>query len=158
MISLILFDDPQVPNQPDAYEFSIRTPVTPPRWRDFDVELEAGWEAIIAELSKGLLSIRKWPQRVLITVHFQPYVGCASCMRGLLRRRDHGCCFADRPDPQLAARAILTYGYYWYNFMPLARGTAACGYTTILSLFWAAGMPISTRIPKNYQVRSCPMR
>ena len=26
----------KVPSQPDAYEFSIRTPVTPPRWRDFD--------------------------------------------------------------------------------------------------------------------------
>eukprot|EP00983_Pelagomonas_calceolata_P045807 1139884-Pelagomonas_calceolata.AAC.4 len=36
--------------------------------------------------------------------------------------------------------------------MPLARGTAACGYTTILSLFWAAGMPITASIPKDYQV------
>lgn len=26
----------KVPTQPDAYEFSIRTPVTPPRWKDFD--------------------------------------------------------------------------------------------------------------------------
>ena len=26
----------KVPNQPDAYEFSIRTPVTPPRWADFE--------------------------------------------------------------------------------------------------------------------------
>ena len=26
----------KVPSQPDAYEFSIRTPVTPPRWTDFD--------------------------------------------------------------------------------------------------------------------------
>lgn len=26
----------KVPTQPDAFEFSIRTPVTPPRWRDFD--------------------------------------------------------------------------------------------------------------------------
>ena len=52
-----------------------------------------------------------------------------------------------------AAPLILTYGYYWYNFMPLARGTAACGYTTILSLFWAAGMPVTASIPKDYQAR-----
>lgn len=26
----------RVPTQPDAYEFSIRTPVTPPRWKDFE--------------------------------------------------------------------------------------------------------------------------
>lgn len=35
-----------------------------------------------------------------------------------------------------------------YNFMPLARGTAAVGYLTLLSVFLAADMPISTRIPK----------
>jgi len=39
-----------------------------------------------------------------------------------------------------------------YNFMPLARGTAAVGYTTMLGLFWAAGMPITAEIPKDYQV------
>lgn len=36
--------------------------------------------------------------------------------------------------------------------MPLARGTAACGYTFILSLFWAADMPVTVYIPKDYQV------
>ena len=47
-----------------------------------------------------------------------------------------------------AAAAIMKYVYYWYNFMPLARGSAMVGYTTILSLFLAAGMPISAAIPK----------
>lgn len=98
----------KVPNQPDAYEFSIRTPVTPPRWQDFDVELEACWDAVIKALLEG--------------------------------------------DRQEIGRAILTYAYYWYNFMPLARGTAAVGYTTILSLFMAADMPITARIPVDYQV------
>jgi hypothetical protein len=51
------------------------------------------------------------------------------------------------------AGAILCYAYYWYNFMPLARGTAAVGYTTMLALFWAAGMPITQPIPTDYQVR-----
>lgn len=37
--------------------------------------------------------------------------------------------------------------------MPLARGTAACGYTAVLALFRAAGMPITARIPRDYQVR-----
>ena len=43
----------RVPNQPDAYEFSIRTPVTPPRWKDFDVELETAFEGVLAALEKG---------------------------------------------------------------------------------------------------------
>ena len=46
----------------------------------------------------------------------------------------------------------MTYCYYWYNFMPLARGTAAVGYTTMLGLFWGAGMPVTATIPKDYQV------
>lgn len=36
--------------------------------------------------------------------------------------------------------------------MPLARGTAAVGYTMLLALFWAAGMPVVAAIPKDYQV------
>lgn len=36
--------------------------------------------------------------------------------------------------------------------MPLARGTAAAGYTTMLALFWAAGMPVKVTIPTDYQV------
>lgn len=35
-----------------------------------------------------------------------------------------------------------------YNFMPLARGTAAVGYLTLLSVFQAAKMPIEEAIPK----------
>ena len=58
-------------------------------------------------------------------------------------------------DLKAIAQSILVYAYYWYNFMPLARGTAACGYTTVLSLFWAAGMPVTSQIPKEYQVGGC---
>eukprot|EP00879_Flechtneria_rotunda_P018475 GHRR01019379.1.p1 GENE.GHRR01019379.1~~GHRR01019379.1.p1 ORF type:complete len:374 (+),score=188.43 GHRR01019379.1:48-1169(+) len=98
----------KVPNQPDAVEFSIRTPVTPPRWKEFDAELEYGWERLINAMISG--------------------------------------------NKAATAAAILCYGYYWYNFMPLARGTAAVGYTTMLGLFWAAEMPITQPIPKDYQV------
>lgn len=30
-----------------------RTPVTPPRWKEFDAELEAGWERIINAFLSG---------------------------------------------------------------------------------------------------------
>lgn len=46
------------------------------------------------------------------------------------------------------AHAALTYVYYWYNFMPLARGTAVTGYITLLAIFLAADMPITSFIPK----------
>ncbi|KAG1663031.1 hypothetical protein FOA52_005723 [Chlamydomonas sp. UWO 241] len=96
------------PSQPNGYEFSIRTPVTPPRWADFDVELAAAWEEVLDAM------------------------------------------VAD--DKPRTAHAIMRYAYYWYNFMPLARGTAACGYTTMLALFWAAGMPVTAAIPPETQV------
>ena len=51
-------------------------------------------------------------------------------------------------DPPGTAQSILTFAYFWYNFMPLARGTAAAGYILILSMFLAAGMPVSASIPK----------
>ena len=51
-------------------------------------------------------------------------------------------------DKPRIAMAVLTYCYYWYNFMPLARGTAVCGYITLLAMFVAADMPITAKIPK----------
>ena len=51
-------------------------------------------------------------------------------------------------DKALIAKKILTFVFYWYNFMPIARGTAVCGYITLLSLFDAAGIPVTTPIPK----------
>ncbi|KAL3144958.1 hypothetical protein ABBQ32_003464 [Trebouxia sp. C0010 RCD-2024] len=98
----------KVPTQPDAFEFSIRTPVTPPRWKDFEQEFQELWEGLMQALAA-----------------------------------EH------KP---LIAHAALTYVYYWYNFMPLARGTAVTGYITLLAIFLAADMPITAFIPKNYQV------
>ncbi|KAL5706923.1 hypothetical protein ACHQM5_025029 [Ranunculus cassubicifolius] len=47
---------------------------------------------------------------------------------------------------------ILTMTYYWYNFMPLSRGTAIVGYTVLLGLFLAANMEITQNIPQGLQV------
>ena len=51
-------------------------------------------------------------------------------------------------DAPSTAESILTFAYFWYNFMPLARGTAAAGYICILGLFLAAGIPVIASIPK----------
>ena len=62
-------------------------------------------------------------------------------------------------DPRRIADAALRYAYNWYNFMPLARGTAVVGYITLLALFLAAAMPITARIPKVQPCgRSCVVR
>ncbi|XVF17569.1 hypothetical protein REPUB_Repub10bG0134700 [Reevesia pubescens] len=48
--------------------------------------------------------------------------------------------------------AILRMTYYWYNFMPLSRGTAAVGFIVLLGLFLAANMEFTGSIPKGLQV------
>ncbi|OWM82121.1 hypothetical protein CDL15_Pgr001695 [Punica granatum] len=48
--------------------------------------------------------------------------------------------------------AILRITYYWYNFMPLSRGTAAVGFVVLLGLLLAANMEFTGSIPKGLQV------
>jgi hypothetical protein len=42
---------------------------------------------------------------------------------------------------------ILTIAFYWYKFMPLSRGTAACGFISIIAMFLAVGIKIDTNVP-----------
>ncbi|CAI7847782.1 unnamed protein product [Closterium sp. NIES-54] len=51
-------------------------------------------------------------------------------------------------------RAVLRLAYYWYNFMPLARGTAMVGYVVALALFLAAQLQVTATIPPKLQF--CP--
>ncbi|XP_077214890.1 tetratricopeptide repeat (TPR)-like superfamily protein [Tasmannia lanceolata] len=48
--------------------------------------------------------------------------------------------------------SILKLTYYWYNFIPLSRGTAAVGYVVLLGLFLAANMEVTGSIPQGAQV------
>ncbi|TVU13165.1 hypothetical protein EJB05_40697 [Eragrostis curvula] len=48
--------------------------------------------------------------------------------------------------------AILRMTYYWYNFMPLSRGSAVVGYVVLLGLFLAANMDVTASIPAGVQV------
>jgi len=90
-------------------EFSIRTPVTPPRWAAFEVELAGAYAAVVEAV----------------------------------RARD---------DPAGAGAAALRLGFYWFAFMPLARGSAAVGCVLVLASLAAAGVPGSTPPPPGVQV------
>lgn len=96
------------PSQPNSFEFSIRTPVTPDRWEQYDEELSTLFDNLIEALSK--------------------------C------------------DEKEAIDTTLRFAYYWYNFMPLARGSAVCGYILILGSFLAMGKEIQASIPEHCQV------
>ncbi|MED6192213.1 Suppressor of RPS4-RLD 1 [Stylosanthes scabra] len=48
--------------------------------------------------------------------------------------------------------AILRMTYYWYNFMPLSRGSAVVGLVVMLGLLLAANMEFTGSLPQGLQV------
>lgn len=92
---------------PEGYEFSIRTPGTPPRWIDYALELDYVFD-------KYLEAARRTPT-----------------------------------DVEEVSKWVLTLAFYWYNFMPLARGTAATGYVAVMGLFLGAGIKLNSKIPES---------
>lgn len=48
--------------------------------------------------------------------------------------------------------AILRMTYYWYNFMPLSRGSAVVGFVVMLGLLLAANMEFTGKIPQGLQL------
>ena len=90
-----------------GFEYAIKTPCTPTRWRDYDAELKHAFDMLTSEI------------------------------------RNNGTKIYEH---------ILNMTFYWYNFMPISRGTAACGYIVMLACFLAIGKRITSKIPKDVQV------
>ncbi|KAL0343526.1 UNVERIFIED_CONTAM: Suppressor of RPS4-RLD 1, partial [Sesamum angustifolium] len=99
-----------------GHDFAIRTPCTPSRWEDFEVEMTSAWEALC-----------------------EAYCG-----------ENYGS--TDFDVLENVRRAILRMTYYWYNFMPLSRGTAVVGFVVLLGLLLAANMEFTGSIPEGVQV------
>ncbi|KAL7141472.1 hypothetical protein ABFS83_08G055300 [Erythranthe nasuta] len=99
-----------------GYDFAIKTPCTPSRWDDFELEMTSAWEALC-----------------------DAYCG-----------ENYGTTDFDLLEN--AREAILRMTYYWYNFMPLSRGTAVIGFVVLLGLFLAANMEFTGKIPEGVQV------
>ena len=53
--------------------------------------------------------------------------------------------------PQVADVA-LRFVFYWYNFMPLTRGTAMCGLLALHAILLAAGYAVSEPLPEGVQI------
>lgn len=54
----------------------------------------------------------------------------------------------------MAAESAVRLAYYWYNLMPLSRGTAVTGLVALHALFLALDMPIRQSL---LQVRRPPV-
>lgn len=97
---------------PEGFEYSIRTPGTPPRFVEYEEEMDFAWAQFMAEAKKP----------------------------------------KEERDLDRLSDLILTLTFFWYNFMPLARGTAACGYVGLLGMFLALDIDIDAAVPKGFQV------
>ena len=100
-----------VQHDPDGFEFTIRTPGTPKRWAQYDEELSAIWRQLEA---KGAQLRRSHGQRAAAAT-----AAGADGGEGEVRLS---------PDElRSTADLILSVFFYWVNFGPLSRGSAACG-------------------------------
>lgn len=105
-----------VANNPEGFEFTIRTPGTPDRWRQYEDELSAVWGNLTAAVCENAKS-------------------------------ENGAA-----DQDAVCDLILTIFYYWVNFGPLSRGSAACGYIVLSGLMAAAGWRLTEPLPANVQM------
>jgi hypothetical protein len=96
---------------PNGFEYSIRTPGTPDRWKDYGIELDHIWGAL--------------------------------CTSARAPRSDENI--------KLCVEHLLTLAFYWYNFMPLSRGTAACGLISIVSMLLALDLELGDSLPDDVQ-------
>jgi hypothetical protein len=108
---------------PAGFDFTIRTPGTPPRWVEMDGEMAHVWKLLRAEAQR------------------QP-----------------------APDLDRFTELALTFYFYWVNFGPLSRGTAACGYIAFFALMLSIGsrlarrsaLAISSHLKKIVQLSAAP--
>jgi len=96
---------------PDGFDFTIRTPGTPPRWVEMDQEMGHVWRLLTMEA-------RRKPA----------------------------------PDLDKFTELALSFYFYWVNFGPLSRGTAACGYIAFFALMLSIDYEVMTSPPEGTQV------
>eukprot|EP01012_Entosiphon_sulcatum_P042266 TRINITY_DN56241_c0_g1_i1.p1 TRINITY_DN56241_c0_g1~~TRINITY_DN56241_c0_g1_i1.p1 ORF type:complete len:907 (+),score=159.92 TRINITY_DN56241_c0_g1_i1:30-2723(+) len=92
-----------------GYQFTIRTPGIPYRYKDYYVEMDILWKRITREA----------------------------------RKPEH--------DVDKLSDLISIFYFYWVNFQPLTRGSAACGMMALMALFLAAGIEMDSIVEEGVQ-------
>ncbi|CAI5494859.1 unnamed protein product [Closterium sp. Naga37s-1] len=150
-----------------AFDFAIKMPLTPPRWKEYDAELTAAWKnlcEVMADAKKSkddklvktaiLRVVYYWwvPPRLVTPrlCNFSP-LSRGSAIAGystLLALSD-----ASTPPITHPSHVLHTiWPTIRYNFSPLSRGSAMAGHSSLLGLFLAAGKEITAKPPPDVQV------
>uniref|UniRef100_A0A7S2SK19 Protein O-GlcNAc transferase n=1 Tax=Rhizochromulina marina TaxID=1034831 RepID=A0A7S2SK19_9STRA len=131
---------------PGGFEFSIRTPGTPHRWREYDEELQALWEKLCAVVVDALPEHPPPNTESLAPGPFVDALLAGGAGAGMGQAQE-----ADTVLRQVAD-AALKFFFYWVNFGPLSRGSAACGYAAVLGIFTALNIDVTRGVPKGLQM------
>jgi hypothetical protein len=110
-----------------GYDFSIRTPGLPSRWKAMENELSACFASIVKQLTL-LKKINKTENKTPSNKKI-----------------------CDVANEQLIREALRLF-YYWVNFAPLTRGSAMCGYAALMAVILASNRIITSSIPTGKQL------
>mmetsp|Transcript_120516 Transcript_120516/g.341538 ORF Transcript_120516/g.341538 Transcript_120516/m.341538 type:complete len:735 (-) Transcript_120516:101-2305(-) len=125
-----------------GHEFSIRTPCTPARWDDFEAEMTAAWKDCVGQVR--LLRERLQETAGGESEFFATYAQ---------QRADDLPAHLDLvPRIHRLIKAALRVSFYWYNFMPLSRGSASLGLIMLHALLLSAGFEIRDTLPDGQQI------
>lgn len=124
---------------PEGVELSIRTPLTPDRWAQYATEMQGVW----AHLCK------------IGADHFRAGGGVGSDggaqasveAGGSVGVEHRGLADTLAPSEHQLVDAALRLTFYWFNFMPLTRGTAATGWAMLMALLLAFGIEVADSPP-----------
>ena len=105
---------------PEGVDVSIRTPLTPRRWAAYGPEMQAAWEAYCAKA----IASRAAPAA--------PDADAAALTESEVE----------------VLKAALCVAFFWFNFMPLTRGSAATGWTMLMALLLACDLEVSKEPPE----------
>ena len=112
----------QVPPMRGGYEFTIRTPGQPRRWAHYHDEFVHLFRQL-----EDIIDDRE-------------------------KRKDFE---KDKGDKESWLEEVsdiaLSFFYYWVNFGPLTRGSAATGYAAMYAIFLAAGVVITEGVAEGFQ-------
>lgn len=120
-----------VAHQPEGYEFTIRTPGTPGRWRQYDDELNHVFQRLTDAIA------------VVGVPSSEDSVGCDEPPVASTEIT---------PDETAVLKLALELFFYWVTFAPLSRGTACCGYIALASTLLSCNLFFAKPLPKDKQL------
>lgn len=118
---------------PEGVELSIRTPLTPSRWAQYEPEMQAAWQAYLNAAQAQQAAMHDG-------LHDGSHDGSHNA--------SHGSSAAGDAPSRAVLDAVLRLTFFWFNFMPLTRGSAATGWAMLMALMLACDFEVTTPMPE----------